>query len=90
VSLNIKNEGVHALVRELAERTGVSQTSAVEDAVRRRLDELNRPDEAARARRDVERVMQLVREFNEGLSDEDREHMRNADDWLYDEFGLPK
>ena len=33
MSLNIKNERTHALVRELAERTGQSQTSAVEEAV---------------------------------------------------------
>ena len=39
MSLNIKNERTHALVRELAELTGLSQTSAVEDAVR---DELAR------------------------------------------------
>jgi antitoxin VapB len=40
MSLNIKNERTHELVRELAELTGMSQTSAVEDAVRRRLAEL--------------------------------------------------
>lgn len=90
MSLNIKNESVHRMVRELAERTGMSQTGAVEDAVRRRLGELDRPDEAARVQRDVEKVMELVRKINEDLTDEDREHMRNADDWLYDEFGLPK
>lgn len=40
MSLNIKNEAVHEAVRELAERLGVSQTSAVEQAVRARLAEL--------------------------------------------------
>ena len=34
MSLNIKNEDVHAAVHELAGRLGVSQTSAVEMAVR--------------------------------------------------------
>lgn len=37
MSLNIKNEEVHAAVRALAERLGVSQTSAVETAVREKL-----------------------------------------------------
>lgn len=40
MSLNIKNEQTHRLVRQLAELTGQTQTSAVEDAVRRRLEEL--------------------------------------------------
>jgi len=39
MSLNIKNERTHALVRELATLTGMSQTEAVEDAVGRRLAE---------------------------------------------------
>jgi antitoxin VapB len=42
VSLNIKNERVHDLVREAARRTGKSQTSVVEEALRRYLDELSR------------------------------------------------
>ena len=40
MSLNIKNEETHRLVRRLAELTGQSQTGAVEDAVRRRIAEL--------------------------------------------------
>ena len=40
MSLNIKNEQTVALVRELARRTGLSQTSAVEEAVRTKLAEL--------------------------------------------------
>lgn len=52
MSLNIKNEDVHAAVRELAERLGVSQTSAVEQAVRAKLAELGLEKErAARAER---------------------------------------
>ena len=48
MSLNIRSERAVALVRELAARTGTSQTAAVEDAVARRLAELDR-DETARA-----------------------------------------
>jgi len=56
VSLNIKNESVHADVRVLAARLGVSQTSAVERAVRAQLAALDAeavgagPSRAARVR----------------------------------------
>lgn len=52
MSLNIKSQRTVALVRELAARTGTNQTAAVEDAVARRLSELDREDRArAEARR---------------------------------------
>lgn len=41
MSLNIKSDAVHDAVKELAHRLGVSQTSAVELAVRAKLDELD-------------------------------------------------
>lgn len=56
MSLNIKNESVHADVRVLAARLGVSQTSAVERAVRAQLAALDAeavgagPSRAARVR----------------------------------------
>jgi antitoxin VapB len=49
VSLNIKNERVHALVREVAARTGQSQTSAIETALRRYLADLDRDTRYERA-----------------------------------------
>jgi antitoxin VapB len=42
VSLNIKNERVHALAREVAARTGQSQTSVIEEALQRYLADLDR------------------------------------------------
>jgi len=44
VSLNIKNERVHELARRAASRTGKSQTSVIEEALRRYLDELEREE----------------------------------------------
>lgn len=101
MSLNIKNERTHALVRELAELTGMSQTSAVEDAVRRRLDELK--GDAARRRgrpepkyspQEIERrrtaIKRISAAFVAETTPEQREAMRNHGDWLYDELGLPK
>lgn len=95
MGLNIKNERTHALVRELAERTGQSQTSAVEEAVRLRLEELNRPGptesrfdvhERARRRAAIEWILD---EFEEATTVQQRAAMVNHGDWLYDETGLP-
>ena len=47
MGLNIKNNDVHAAVRELAMRLQVTQTSAVEIAVRAKLAELPPEDRAA-------------------------------------------
>jgi antitoxin VapB len=83
MSLNIKNERTHALVRELATLRGVSQTEAVEEAVRARLAELN-ADQDRQAR--FERIMAIAQEMAPGL----REAGVVSTDFLYDEYGLPK
>ena len=87
MSLNIKNEETHRLVRRLAELTGQSQTSAVEDAVRRRLAELefegSREARAAGIARVVERARLIAATDPDWV----------ATDWdkeLYDESGLPR
>lgn len=87
VSLNIKNETTHELVRRLAELTGQSQTGAVEDAVRRRLAELEHDREAEVARKlaAIEAVVARVRLLpRTGKSTEE------IMDELYDEAGLPR
>lgn len=87
MSLNIKNEKVHDLVRQLAELTGLSQTSAVEDAVRRRLEEVGGKQESAererrsRIRETIRRAQQLP---ETGRTTED------IMDELYDETGMPR
>jgi antitoxin VapB len=85
MSLNIKNEETHRLVRRLAELTGQTQTSAVEDAVRRRIAELERADE-------VERRYQLINEIaDRATAAMDPEWGAwDYDAFLYDENGLPK
>lgn len=87
MSLNIKNETVHELVRRLAELTGKSQTGAVEDAVRRRLAELEgrREDEVARRRAGIQAIVDRSR--RRGMTWSDYEA---AIDELYDEQGLPR
>lgn len=85
MALNIKNERVHALAREAARRTGRSQTSVLEEALRRYLDTLEDVPESR-----ADRVRALVREFNAGLSDDDSAAMRRAAEELYDADGLPR
>ena len=85
MSLNIKNEETHRLVRRLAELTGQSQTSAVEDAVRRRLEELTREEEA-------QRRYKLLGEIADRASAAASPEWLTTD-WdevLYDENGLPR
>ena len=101
MSLNIKNERTHALVRELAELTGMSQTSAVEDAVRRRLDEL-RTDETARGHRpapkfssaEIERrraaVERILDELHAETTPAQWRALARAQDEMYDDLGLPQ
>jgi antitoxin VapB len=83
VSLNIKNEHVHDLVRQAAERTGLSQTGVVEKALEQLLASLDDDKEARR--RSVDAILAEI-----------RVQMRKpgppllTDDDLYDENGLPR
>lgn len=84
MSLNIKNESTHAAVRELARLRGVSQTEAVDEAVRARLAEL---EEERETQRRFDRTMEISRETSRLF----RESGGPPDfDDLYDERGLPK
>jgi antitoxin VapB len=83
VSLNIKNERTHALVRELATLRGVSQTDAVTEAVERRISDLKRETDV---KRKAERILELAREFREYAGDVDL----STDDLYDEETGLPR
>jgi antitoxin VapB len=85
VSLNIKNERVHDLVRQAAARTGKSQTSVVEEALRRYLDQLER--ERSQADRD-RRVDELLADIHARIAADPRSY-DSSTDFLYDENGLP-
>lgn len=62
MSLNIKNERVHDLVREAARKTGQSQTSVIEEALRRYLAALDRETRRQRADEIVAEMQQMWRE----------------------------
>jgi len=87
MSLNIKNEEVHAAVRELAQVLGMSQTSAVEVAVRAKLAELD--VERQRAERE-RRIRQAVADLQEAFVDDGTDLWQVMED-LYDpKTGLPR
>jgi antitoxin VapB len=90
MGLNIKDERTHQLVRELAERTGTSQTAAVREAVAARLEELDRAAASGRADSKRQRVEQIVAQFQADLTSEERSRMQRSEDWLYDDAGLPR
>lgn len=86
MSLNIKNEHTHALVRELARMSGVSQTQAVADAVSRRLEQLRAQTES-----DLDVRIDRVMEIAQGISSrQTAASFEDVNSWLYDENGLPK
>jgi antitoxin VapB len=84
MSLNIKSEEAHRLVRELAELTGQSMTAAVIDAVRARLAEVKRERGTSLS----DRLMAISRDTAPRF----KEPYRSVDhgDLLYDELGLPR
>jgi len=83
MSLNIKNEETHRLVRQLARLTGESMTAAVDKAVRERLERVRRKKGGL-----AERLLQIGRECAP-LWKEPYKSMDHGD-LLYDEKGLPK
>jgi antitoxin VapB len=82
VGLNIKNQEVHRLARELAERTGETMTSAIQTALEERLRRLSFEADKDRARRaaKVRAILDSIPHYPGATS--------NHDD-LYDENGLP-
>jgi antitoxin VapB len=84
MGLNIKNKQAHKLASRLAKLTGENMTQAVTQAVRERLDRLERENGPELA----DRLLQIGRDCAEHL----KEPFRSAahGDLLYDEKGLPR
>lgn len=82
-TLNIKNPETTRLARRLAAHEGRSITEAITEALRERLERVERQPNRASARAAVERIQAMVAELPELDS-------RTAEEILrYDEFGLP-
>jgi len=85
-TLNIKNERVYDLARQLADATGASMTSAIENALEEKLDRMSRHQQVSEDSRTAE--------LNRLLDDMARRMGPLADDpaaVLFDEVtGLPR
>ncbi|MDO5504187.1 MAG: type II toxin-antitoxin system VapB family antitoxin [Actinomycetia bacterium] len=84
MAINIKNERVCELVREAAHRTGQPQTSVLEAALTRYLEEL-----MAKEAEEDDRADEILAMIDAALTDEDRAAIRRDLENLYDENGLP-
>ncbi|MGD0268782.1 MAG: type II toxin-antitoxin system VapB family antitoxin [Candidatus Sulfotelmatobacter sp.] len=82
MSLNIKNEETHRLVRQLANITGESMTAAVDKAVRERLERLRVKSKEGMA----EKLMKIARSSGPLW----KKPYISLEELLYDEKGLPK
>lgn len=78
MAMNIKNERVHALAREVASRTGRTQTSAIELALETLLADLDREETTSARLRRVDQAQALAA----GLELDT--------EGLYDSSGLPR
>lgn len=79
--MNIKSDEAYAIASELAELAGTSLTQAVLDALRARQKELSKAKKLAE-------IMEFCRETRAMMSPELL--ALDVDDYLYDEYGLPK
>ena len=98
--LNIKDAETSAMVRELAQLTGESQTEVVRKAVRQRLEREKsqrqpgtgkpamRPLTTAQ-KREFARTWRRIEKVQEQITRKQIDNMLTDDD-LYDELGLPK
>jgi antitoxin VapB len=94
--LNIKDAEATRLVRELIELTGETQTEAVRNALRQRLDREKAVRESHAAgtiegkRHEFERMRAEIQKINDRVAAlRSGDHSLTMDD-LYDENGLPK
>lgn len=84
MSVNIKSEEAHRLIRELAALTGESQTAAVTEAVRERIARVRRAGRPELA----DRLLEIGGRCAPRLKEPFRSTPHG--DLLYDETGLPR
>lgn len=82
MGMNIKNETVERLARELAAETGESITSAIQGAIEERLERVRRERDLAERKRRVREIVKSFGPIPEGVTSDHSD--------LYDEWGLPK
>ncbi len=93
MSLNIKDEEIHGLVKELAALKGTTLTSAVRDAVESAIgrERARQGKSQLQNRKKRSEVLQaFAREFVSRVKEPIDIHSWDIDKLLYDENGLPK
>jgi rv0623-like transcription factor len=85
MALNIKNKRVCDLAREAADRFETTQV----DVIERALVELLQLEETHRRER-REKIFAAVADLQASMTEEEREGLRNVDQEIYDEDGLPR
>ncbi len=84
MGLSIKNDETERLVRELAKRRGIGVTSAIRLAVSNELANTPLP------KKDPEKMMAEIRKIQDRVAKlGGLPTMKEMDDWMYDENGLP-
>lgn len=86
--LNIKDAKTSALVRELAELTGETQTEVVRKAVRQRLEHERHLREIASVRSEDQEIADL-RAYLARVRAEMKPYAASDHDYMYDEYGAP-
>jgi len=93
MSLNIKDEEIHGLVKELAELKGTTLTAAVKVAVKGEIEREKARQGKSQLQKRMKRseVLQaFAREFVSRVKEPIDIHSWDIDKLLYDENGLPK
>ncbi|ARU39805.1 hypothetical protein CCB80_01060 [Armatimonadetes bacterium Uphvl-Ar1] len=85
MALNIKNEEVYRLARKLADQLGVSMTEAVRVALEQAIRRNESPTELEQRRTQVHTLLKEIR-----LAIPNMPSMREIDEEMYDEMGLPR
>jgi antitoxin VapB len=81
MGLNIKNEEAHRLAAQLAALTGETMTKAVTEAIRERIERVQRQRNVPEI---LERAREIIRKSGGAQAYADHAEL------LYDEHGLPK
>lgn len=91
MGMNIKDEGVHAMAKELAARRGTTVTDAVRQALMAALEHNGSSDQAAKADQEAkhQELLKLLQGFRE-LQWANGRSSRELQDELYDEDSLPQ
>jgi antitoxin VapB len=82
MGMNIKNDEVQRLAREVARETGETMTAAIQHALEERLVRLRRAREIGEKKRRIKELLNSLPPAPPGLTSDHSD--------LYDEWGLPK